>query len=177
MRSRSLQVRGGSTDEIFSFHNQRACSEHSPDQNNTCCLTLLSVSATGVKLQQPLPKPEHRRREFTCMHVCHHHCHLWFCPAVASSCHLPHTEHGTAHTLSWHTDLSRELPICSLSPFPSAQIPVPGGHSGTAVGQGHNGGTVPWHCPAALPWTPPFPPLSSRPSLSPPGPQGRCHCC
>lgn len=153
MRSRSLQLRGGSTDEIFCFHNQRACSAHFPDQNNTCCLTLLSVSATGVKLQQPLPKPEHRRREFTCLQVCHHHRHLCFCPVVAGSCHLPCTEHSTAHTLSWHMDLWRELPICSLSTFPSAQIRVPGGVSqGPWLDRGRNGGTVPWHCAAAEPF-------------------------
>lgn len=108
------------------------------------------LSATGVKLQQPLPKPEHRRREFTCLQVCHHHCHLCFCPAVAGSCHLPRTEHGTAHTPSWHMDLCRELPICSLSTFPSAQTRVPGGVSqGLRLDRGHNGGTWPWHCAAA----------------------------
>lgn len=146
MRSRSLQVRGGSTDQIFSFHIQRACSVHFPDQNNTSCLTLLSVSATGVKLQQPLPKPEHRRREFTCLQVCHHHCHLCFCPAVASSCHLPRTEQGTAHTLSWHVDLCRELPICCLSTFPQ-QIPVPRG--GDWEWTRDTTGEHPRHCPAA----------------------------
>lgn len=115
---------------------------HFPDHNNTSCLTLLSVSATGVKLQQPLPKPEHRRREFTCLQVCHHHCHLCFCPVMAGSCHLPRTGNSTAHTLSWHVDLCRELPICSVSTFPSAQIPAPGGVSqGLRMDRDTMGGT------------------------------------
>lgn len=149
MRSRSLQVRGRNTDQIFSFHNQRACSVRFPDQNNTSCLTLLSVSATGVRLQQPLPKPEHRRREFTRLQVCHHHCHLCFCPAVAGSCHLPRTGHSTAHTPGWHVDLCRELPICSVSTLPSAQTLLPGVSVRDCEWTGTQRGEHPRHCPAA----------------------------
>lgn len=155
-------VRGGSTDQIFSFHNQRACSVHFPDQNNTCCLTLLSVSATGVKLQQTLPKPEHRRREFTCLQVCHRHCHLCFCPAVASSCHLPRTEQGAARTRAGTGSCAGSSPSALCPPSPEHRPLLPGHPSGLRWA-GTRGTSSPRRRPAAgrPPRDPPFQPLRS----------------
>lgn len=38
-----------------------------------------SLCHGGLKPRQPLLKPEHGRRAFTCLQVCHLHCRLYFC--------------------------------------------------------------------------------------------------